>query len=52
MRVFLRYQAQAERNYRRAKEDLLHLISLRGQLAVPQTVCQQASAAPVGPDAS
>ncbi len=46
VRVFLRYQAQAERNYRRAKEDLLHLISLRDQLAVPQTVCQQASAAP------
>ncbi|MGP8245034.1 MAG: hypothetical protein ACLQVN_11015 [Bryobacteraceae bacterium] len=43
VRVFLRYQAQAERNYRRAKEDLLHLISLRDQLAVPQTVCQQTS---------
>jgi len=44
--LFLRYQAQAERNYRRAKEDLLQLIAMRDQLAVLQQVCEQAPADP------
>ncbi|MGA2113586.1 MAG: hypothetical protein ABSH56_02410 [Bryobacteraceae bacterium] len=43
---FLRYQAQSERNYRRATEDLQRPMSMRDQLAVPQTVCQQPSADP------
>jgi len=44
--LFLRYQAQAERNYRRGIEDLQRLMSMRGQLAVPQLVCEQPPADP------
>jgi hypothetical protein len=40
-RLFLRYQAQTERNYRRAKADLQELISMRGQLAIGPEVCEQ-----------
>ncbi|MGO9965950.1 MAG: hypothetical protein ACLPY2_01660, partial [Bryobacteraceae bacterium] len=44
--LFLRYQAQAERNYRRGIEDLQRLMSMRDQLAVPQVVCEQPPADP------
>jgi len=44
--LFLRYQAQAERNYRRGIEDLQRLMSMRGQLAVAQLVCEQPPADP------
>ncbi len=44
--LFLRYQAQAERNYRRGIEDLQRLMSMRDQLAVEQPVCEQPPADP------
>ena len=45
-KVFLRRQAQAERRYRRAVEDLRQLMAMRDQLATLQSVCQQAPAHP------
>ena len=45
-RLFLRYQAQAERHYRRGIEDLQRLMSMRDQLAVPQPICEQPPADP------
>jgi len=42
----LRYQAQAQRNYRRAMEDLLLLRSMRDELAIEETVCEQPPADP------
>jgi hypothetical protein len=44
--LFLRYQAQAERLYRRGIEDLDRLRAMRDELAIEQTVCEQAPAAP------
>ena len=45
--LFLRYQAQAERNYRRGIEDLERLRSMRDELAMEQSVCEQP---PVNPE--
>jgi len=44
--LFLRYQAQAERNYRRAIEDLDRLRSIRGELAAEQVICERPVAEP------
>jgi hypothetical protein len=44
--LFFRYQAQAERNYRRAQEDLMRLRAMRDELAIEQTICEQAPAEP------
>ena len=44
--LFLRYQAQAERNYRRAIEDLDRLRSMRGELAAEQVICERPVAEP------
>ncbi|MGO9966069.1 MAG: hypothetical protein ACLPY2_02255 [Bryobacteraceae bacterium] len=45
--LFLRYQAQAERNYRRGIEDLDRLRSMRDELANEQLICEQP---PVNPE--
>ncbi|MGO9969954.1 MAG: hypothetical protein ACLPY2_22050 [Bryobacteraceae bacterium] len=44
--LFLRYQAQAERNYRRAIEDLDRLRSMRDELANEQLICEQPPVTP------
>jgi hypothetical protein len=44
--LFLRYQAQAQRNYRRALEDLLRLRAMRDELSIEQTISPQAPADP------
>jgi hypothetical protein len=44
--LLLRYQAQAERLYRRAQEDLTRLRAMRDELAIEQTTCEQAPAEP------
>ena len=47
--LFLRYQAQAERNYRRGIEDLDRLRSMRDELAMEQSVCEQPARQPRTP---
>jgi hypothetical protein len=44
--LYLRYQAQAERNLRRAKEDLLQLRSMRDELEIEREIVEQPPAEP------
>ncbi len=44
--LLLRYQAQAQHNYRRAVEDLDRLRAMRDELAVEQSLCEQPPAQP------